>query len=409
MAVKDNVALVSVLSNLVLGISKIWVGSTTNSISVLAEGIHSSLDVLSSAISYIGIRVSLKPVDKKHPYGYYQSETVAGLLVSVLILISTAWVLYEGAQRLLVPVPIEMSALALGVMLGSALVNIVLSRLKFKYGTQYGSIALIADARHSEIDVWTSLGVLAGLLLTPVSSSIDGIAGVLVGLVMLKKGVEMGAEITENLLDVSAGEGIESEIKKLAELVPQVSGAYDIKTRKIGANIFAEMSLKVDARLKVEQADHVSKQVELQLRNSIPSLKFITIQIKPLDFRSKSAFGEFGSGFRSAGKMEMIGPQKTGKRTIIPLLDGKEVNEKLGCAEYLVLDMKGEKVVRKEVVKNPYFEPPYGYGAKFAKAIQADIVMVRHVGPNARSMLESQGIEVRLTNLPLKKFLEGFG
>ncbi len=114
---KEKIAIIAILANIILAIGKIVVGVIANSAAVLAEGIHSFMDVFSSAISYIGIKISKKPSDKKHPYGHYKFEVFSGLLITLILLGTGAWIIYEAYQKFLDPSSIKIPILAFGVMI----------------------------------------------------------------------------------------------------------------------------------------------------------------------------------------------------------------------------------------------------------------------------------------------------
>ena len=95
---KEKIAGLSIFVNLILAVGKIFIGILATSASVLAEGIHSGMDVISSGISLIGIKISKKPVDKKHPYGHYKFEVMSGLIITVLLFFAGVWTIYESIK-----------------------------------------------------------------------------------------------------------------------------------------------------------------------------------------------------------------------------------------------------------------------------------------------------------------------
>ena len=100
---KEKIAGISVFANFILAVGKMLVGSLAGAVSVFAEGIHSGMDVLSSGISLIGIKIAKKPVDKKHPYGYYKFEVLSGLIITFILFATGIWIIYEAYQGFLFP------------------------------------------------------------------------------------------------------------------------------------------------------------------------------------------------------------------------------------------------------------------------------------------------------------------
>jgi len=162
---KEKIAIFSIIANVILAGSKIAVGFISKSNAVLAEGIHSFMDIFASLISYLGIKIAQKPEDKKHPYGHYKFEVLAGLLINLVLLGTGFGIIYEGYQKILNPSSIKIPILAFGVMIISVIVNELMCRLKIHFGKRESSVALLSDGIHSRVDVFTSLVVFFGLIL----------------------------------------------------------------------------------------------------------------------------------------------------------------------------------------------------------------------------------------------------
>jgi len=312
---KEKIAFFGVVANLILAIGKVIIGIMSGYLVVLAEGIHSSMDILSSGISFIGIKISKKPVDKKHPYGHYKFEVLAGLIITIILFATGLWIIYEAYQNFLSPKILKLSYLALGVMLFSALINEVMARLKIYYGKKESSVALLSDGVHSRIDVYASLAVFIGLILTRYWIYTDPLLTLLIGLYIIKESFSLGKEATDSLLDVSAGEEIESKIKELVK--EENIKLEDLKTQKKGSAITANLKIILPAKLSVEEATSISNKLKEKLIRKIERLEYVAIQIESHDLTSgyfkplESATGlRVGRGFgwqrkgRFKGKIE---------------------------------------------------------------------------------------------------------
>lgn len=391
---QESVSILSTFVNLILVICKLSLGFLINSAALLAEGIHSGLDVFSSFVTYLGIKTAKKPVDEKHPYGYYKAEGIAGFVVTLLLFISALWILYEGGQRFFKLEPVYFSLAAIILMLSSVIINEAMARLKFKIGQKTESLSLIADAEHSRADVISSLGVLLGLFLIKYFPLADAILAVLIGLYIIYECFGLGKETTDSLLDVS-NKGLEEKIKKICQ--ENEIKVLEIKSRKIGPANFAEIKIALDRRLKVDEATNISKSLENKLLDALPELKYVVISVESHEFSEGVIVPRFAKRFGFRRGFEPIGPKKQGKRTIIPIEKG-EISEHFGVPEYLVIDQDDRgKILRKEILKNPYFTEETGHGAKFVKAVSADKIISRHVGENAKRNLEAASIEIEIT------------
>lgn len=396
---QEKISLISTLVNLLLTGAKLIIGLLINSVALIADAIHSGMDIFSSLVTFLGIKAAKKPVDEKHPYGYYRTESLAGLVVAILLGLSGVWIIYEGANRFLEMEPVVFSLWAIGLMAATIIINEVMARLKFHYGRKHESLSLVADAEHSRADVISSIGVLVGLVAVRYFIYADAIIALLIGLYILKETLGIGREITDSLLDVANPE-LEKKIKDM--VISQGIILSDLKTRKIGGTNFAELKIKLDPRIKLDRASELAKSLENQLLDKLSQLKYVVISIESHEIKQGTIIGRFGqrAGFRKG--FEIIGPKKLGQRTIIPLADN-EISQHFGTSEYLVIDQeKDGLILKKEKVKNPYFTEGTGHGFKFTKSISADKVIARQVGANAQRNFEAYGIKLELVS-PEKK------
>jgi len=398
----EKVSIISTIVNFVLAVFKLIAGLIVGSVALIADAIHSGLDVFSSLVTFLGIKTAKKPVDEKHPYGFYRAETLAGLIVALLLALSAVWIIYEGINRFLKLEPVIFTFWAIGLMVVSTVVNEGMARLKFYYGRKYESLSLVADAEHSRADVISSLGVLIGLVLIRYFIYADAIIAILIGLYIVWQSFGIGKEITDSLLDVS-NKNVEERIRKIC--AAHKIGIPGLKTRKIGAANFAEIKIELDPKLRVAEVSKITKTLEDRLLRNIPELKYIVISIEPHKMRRSTIVPDFGKTMCTSEGFEQIGPEKLGERIIIPVENG-EISKIFGAKEYLVIDKKNEKILRKEMVKNPFFEEGFAHGARFAKAISADKVITREIGPNAKANLESFNIEIELTDKKLESILK---
>ena len=202
---REKVAIISILANIILAGGKIVVGVFSGSAAILAEGVHSFMDIFSSAIGYIGIRISRKPEDQKHPYGHYKFEVLAGIIITIILFGDRRRDYLRGISEIFNPSLIKIRYLAFGIMIFSAVVNEIMARLKIHYGKKENSMGLLSDGFHSRVDVYASLAVFAGLFLTKYWIYADSLLAFLIGVYIIKKSFSLGKEAVDSLLDVSAG------------------------------------------------------------------------------------------------------------------------------------------------------------------------------------------------------------
>ncbi len=301
---KEKIAAISILANVFLAIGKIFVGIISKSSAILAEGIHSFMDILSSAISYIGIKISKKPSDQKHPYGHYKFEVLSGVIITLILLGTGVGIVYEAYKGFFHPEEILINYLAFGVMAISAIINEVMARLKIYFGKKENSISLLSDGVHSKVDVYASLAILVGLFLTKYWIYADSSLALLIGLYIIKESFSLGKEAVDSLLDVSAGELAEEKIKLIVKEQNIELGL--LKTQKKGSVITANLEIKLTNTLSVEEATKISNILRGKLMEAIENLKYVEIQI---------ASHEVSTGFYKPTLGRGFGWQRRGKFT----------------------------------------------------------------------------------------------
>lgn len=281
---KEKIAGISVLVNLILAIGKIIIGLAIKSSAILAEGIHSGMDVFSSFVSLIGIKASKKPNDKEHPYGHYKFEVMSGLIITILLFLAGILAIYEAIKGLISPNIISLSYLGLGIMIASIILNEIMSRAKIYVGKKENSLSLLSDGIHDRVDVYTSIVVLIGLVIIPYWKYIDSILAFLIGLYILKESFSLGKEATDSLLDVSAGEEIENKIRLLGK--KEKLSFSDIKTQKKGSVITANLGIKLPKTITVKEATSISNKFRKKLMKNIDNLTYVAIQISSHDIEN---------------------------------------------------------------------------------------------------------------------------
>ena len=253
------------------------------------------MDILSSGISFVGIKIAKKPVDKKHPYGHYKFEVLAGFIITIILFLTGLFIVVESIREFRDPSPVSIGYLALGVMLASAVINEIMARLKIKYGKKENSVSLLSDGVHSRVDVYTSLVVLVGLFSTKYWIYSDSVLALLIGLYIIKESFSLGKEAVDSLLDVSAGEEIEKEISSIAKA--QNVEINSLKTQKKGSAVTANLEINLPSNLSVEEATKISDSLRGKLIKEIENLEYVAIQIISHELETGFYKPSFGRSF----------------------------------------------------------------------------------------------------------------
>ena len=201
---KKLVAGLSITSNAIIIILKLIAGSISGSISIISEAIHSMSDFLASVLTFFAVMKSSEPADKTHPFGHGKYEDMSGFIEGGLIIFAGMFIIWEACKKLFFHQTIEVdTSLGIAVMLFAVVANIIVSTYLFKVAKKSDSVSLHADGEHLRTDVYSSLGVLLGLVLIKLTgvAILDPIIAILVAIFVLKAGFEISKETLNNLLD----------------------------------------------------------------------------------------------------------------------------------------------------------------------------------------------------------------
>jgi len=250
---KTRVAILSVASNALLIIIKVAIGILSGSVAIISEAIHSAVDLIAAVIALFAVRASGQQADEGHPYGHGKYENISGTVEALLIFVAAVWIIYEAVDKLLHPRPVDLVAWGAGVMFLSALVNVLIGRRMSKVAKQTDSVALRADAWHHWTDVYTSAGVMLGLLVIWIVGLVspgvdlrwlDSVVAIVVALLILKAAWDLTRSSARDLLDASLpDEDVDWIPGFVCKTWPDVRSFHHVRTRKAGSNRFIDFHL----------------------------------------------------------------------------------------------------------------------------------------------------------------------
>ncbi len=288
---KQWVTLVSFGAAALLTLAKIVVGLMTNSLGILSDAAHSGLDLLSSGFTLWAVRLAAAPADREHPYGHGKFENIAALFQTVLLIVVCAWIVYEAVSRLALaaPIDIEPNAWAFGVMLLSLVVEFWRSRVLHHAAQKYRSPALAADALHRTTDVLSSVMVLLGLSLVLVAGPFgmpwlvhgDALAALLVAAIVVRLSLRLGRQAVNELIDAAPLE-LRDRIARAAGATDGVQSVRQVRVRRSGAEVFADVTLAVGRHAGLETAHEVADRAEAAIRAVAPDAD-VVVHVEPVD------------------------------------------------------------------------------------------------------------------------------
>ena len=254
----------------------------SGSIALLSDALESIVNIVASLMMYMSVVISERPPDEDHHYGHQKIENLSSLAEGGLILVAGALIAREAVGRLYVPVPLVSLDLAIGLSLIATLMNGALSWMLMTKARDTGSLALEGDAKHLLSDVISSMGVALGLYLgqffgVPV---LDPVIALIVSAMVLRLGFGLVLKSGGGLMDVSCPE-TEEKIRKLMDRhETRFVDYHNLKTRRSGNRVFAELHLSLDGGLSVQEAHDFTDHLEWDVENELPDVDLI-IHVEP--------------------------------------------------------------------------------------------------------------------------------
>jgi cation diffusion facilitator family transporter len=284
---KQKTARLSIASNASLVVLKFIVGFLVGSVSIISEAIHSMMDLLAAIIAFFSVRKSSEPPDTEHAFGHGKFEDFSGLIEALLIFVAAALIIWESARKLLGEGGFELDpgllVAGIVVMAISALVNWRVSHRLMIVAKKTESIALESDAWHLKTDVYTSAGVLVGLVLIRLTgiASIDAIFAMGIAGIIIKAAYDLTRRSLADLIDRSLPIHEENRIKEIVcEHASDYAGFHDLKTRRSGPDIFIDLHLVMPGEISVEQSHDLADHLEADLLVEYPR-SHVTIHVEP--------------------------------------------------------------------------------------------------------------------------------
>ena len=257
----------------------------TNSVGLLSDAVESGANVLASLAAIYALWFSSQPADRSHPYGHEKIEFFSSGVEGALILFAAMAIAFSAIIHLSHPVLPQQIEIGVAVSMVSAAINFAVGRALLRVGKRENSIVLEADGHHLMTDVWTTVGVVAGLMLAKWTrwAWIDPVLALLVALNIVRIGVMLLRRSVDGLMDRALEDAQVQTIRETIERVLDVGTTYHaLRTRRAGSRLFAEYHLLVPGRFSVARAHGLEMEIGRALKAAIPDLE-VTSHIEPIE------------------------------------------------------------------------------------------------------------------------------
>ncbi|MCB1380314.1 MAG: cation diffusion facilitator family transporter [Alphaproteobacteria bacterium] len=287
---KQKVAFFSMLASALLAGSKLIAAVFTGSLGILSEAIHSVIDFGATIITWFAIRWSDQPPDEEHHYGHAKIESIAALVETGLLFVTTGWIVWEAVHRLWTgDTHVEVTWWAIAIIAVSILIDFNRSRALNRVAKKTSSEALEADALHFSSDMWSSIVVLLGLgAVWAGVPAADSIAALVVSVFIAVAGWQLGARTLRTLLD-TAPEGATKSVRAIVEGVDGVLEISSLRLRPSGPTLFASVVVEVARTMPIDDIVILKDLIRDRIHQAFPHVD-LTVTANPVPLDSETVF-----------------------------------------------------------------------------------------------------------------------
>ncbi|MFN4218108.1 MAG: cation diffusion facilitator family transporter [Candidatus Bipolaricaulia bacterium] len=282
---KARFALLSVSAAVATLALKFTAYALTGSVGILSDALESFVNLAGALIALTALKIAARPADKTHPYGHDKAEYFSSGVEGTLIVITAASIAYTAIGRLLSPVPLEQLGWGLAVTGSASLLNFIVARALLSAAKRYDSITLEADAKHLLTDVWTSVGVIFGLIALALTGWqwLDPLVALAVAGHIVIAGISLVRRSVDGLMDYNLPA---DELAQLEEILQnhhnKFVGYHKLRARKSGPRRFIDLHLVVPGVQTVQAAHDLCEQLEAEIEATLPNAS-VTIHVEPAE------------------------------------------------------------------------------------------------------------------------------
>ena len=270
-----------------------WV---TGSVGLLADAAESIVNLVAAVAALVALRVAARAADDNHHFGHSKAEYFSAAIEGAMIFVAASFIIWQSIGRLLDPQPVERAGVGLAISVVASVVNGAVAWVLLRAGRRHRSITLRADGQHLLTDVWTSVGVVVGVLLVVVTGidRLDPVVALLVGANIIWTGWKLVSESGRGLMDEALDPEINARIADaLSRHRTDEVDIHGLRTRGAGHLSFAEMHVLVPGAWSVRRAHDIVERIERALEDEFDDLT-VTTHIEPReDPRAYDDFGDY--------------------------------------------------------------------------------------------------------------------
>ncbi len=258
----------------------------TGSIGLLSDALESVINLVAALIALFIIKIAAQPPDDDHAFGHDKAEYFSSGIEGMLIFFAAFGIFYSAVPRLFAPQPLEHIGIGLTITLIATLINLIVGLILMRAGRQHHSIVLEADGRHLLTDVWTSVGVVLGIVIVGLTGwfVLDPIIALMVALNILWTGFQLISRSALGLMDTAVSSETQAKIEKILDgyIKEKRIDYHALRTRQSGARKFISVHILVPDNWTVQKGHDLTEEIEDKIRQAIPE-SIVFTHLEPLE------------------------------------------------------------------------------------------------------------------------------
>lgn len=280
-----SVSTVSIVGNTVLSLLKLIAGIVAHSGAMVSDAVHSASDVFSSIVVIIGVKLAGKDSDEEHPYGHERIESVAAIVLAIVLCITGLFIGHAAVENLTARDPAELQIPGLLALIAAG-ISIAAKEAMYWYTRYYAkqleSDALMADAWHHRSDALSSVGSMIGILGARMGYRwLDPVASLLICVFIVKAAYDIFADAIKKMVDHACSQETQQGIVACAGRQEGVLGVSHIQTREFGNRIYVDLEILADGQIPLTEANKIAERVHDRIEQEFPKIKHILVLVRP--------------------------------------------------------------------------------------------------------------------------------
>lgn len=282
LGIANKVSMTTLNINIVLAIVKVLAGLAAKSNAMIADGVHTVSDVVTTVAVLVGMKFSTMPEDEHHPYGHEKIESIVAKMLSIVLMATAVGIGYSGIKTIALGEYNRPGMLAIYAAIFSIVSKEWMYRYTVKAADKISSAALKADAWHHRSDAYSSIGTLVGIAGARLGFTIlDPVASLVVCILIVKVAISIYVQSFNQLIDRAADHETVERMKDTILTVEGVKNVDMVKTRMHGSKYYVDVEISVDGEMSVKSGHTIAEKVHHIIENEINNVKHCMVHVNP--------------------------------------------------------------------------------------------------------------------------------